>query len=493
MSPRTPIWQWSAVEIAAAVRRGAVSPAAVVDAVADRMGAVDPLISAFCTPMIDEARIAAELLGARIAAGASVGPLAGVPVAIKDLICTKGTRTTSGSVAYRDFVPDEDDVVVQRLRAADALIVGKTNASEFGYGPTGINRLFPPTRNPWDRSRTPGGSSAGSAAAVAAGIVPVALGSDGGGSIRIPASFCGIYGIKPSMGRVPLYPGCRDERYPGVSSWESVEHIGPLSRSVADSALILSVIAGPDPRDRHSIPTADVHWIEATGRLDPPSHSSLRIAYSPDLGSAHLDPDVAGVLESAIAEIETATGSAVRRLALDWPDLLPAFDALIALDTDLVGIRALIADHPGDISPALVRLAERAWTAEDFSSALMLRKAAVNRMWRLMSDIDILLTPSVAVAAFDLQLEGPAQIAGVDVGPADWSAFSYIANFTGQPAASVPVGFARPAGSESTGGTPALPVGLQIIGRHLGDESVLAFSALVERVCAPPAPRWPMP
>ena len=160
-----------------------------------------------------------------------VGPLAGVPVAVKDLICTRGLRTTFGSRLYADHVPEEDDVVVERLRAAGAVIIGKTNTSEFGYGAVGHNPLFATTRNPWNPTLTPGGSSAGSAAAVAARMVPLALGSDGGGSVRIPAALRGVFGIKPSWGRVPVYPGCRDERYPGISSWESLEHIGPITRT----------------------------------------------------------------------------------------------------------------------------------------------------------------------------------------------------------------------------------------------------------------------
>ena len=190
---------------------------------------------------------------AKIAAGKDPGLLAGVPIGIKDLVATKDILTVMGSPLYRDFVPDEDDIVVERLKDAGAVIIGKTNVPEFGYSGVGHNPVFPATRNPWNLDMTSGGSSAGSGASVAAGVAPFAIGSDGGGSIRIPSALCGLYGIKASMGRVPLYPGCRDERYPGVSSWESLEHVGPMSRTVTDSALMLKVITGPDPRDRYSI------------------------------------------------------------------------------------------------------------------------------------------------------------------------------------------------------------------------------------------------
>jgi len=214
-----------------------VSPVEAVDAVLDRL---DRTLHMFTTVVPDQAREAAKQLAADITAGHEVGPLAGVPTGVKDLIYTEGIRTASGSHAYADFVPDEDDVVVERIKAAGAVVIGKTQVPEFGYSGTGQTPIAEPTRNPWNLDRTSGGSSAGSGAAVASGVGPFSLGSDGGGSVRIPASFCGVYGIKPTMGRVPLYPGTKDHRYPGVSSWESIEHIGPLTRTVADTARLAS-------------------------------------------------------------------------------------------------------------------------------------------------------------------------------------------------------------------------------------------------------------
>ena len=260
-----------AVTLARLVRDKSVSPVETTAAAIAAMERLDPELHAFCTPAAKEAMAAARALEARITRGESPGPLAGVPVGIKDLILTKGLRTTFGSQLYRDYVPKVDDIAVARLRAADAIILGKTNAAEFGYGGFGHNPLFPTTLNPWDPSRTPGGSSAGSAAAVAAGICPLALGSDGGGSVRLPAAFTGLFGIKPTMGRIPLWPGCRDETLPGASGWESIEHYGPLARTVADAALCLSVITGPDPRDRHSLPDEGLDWLAAVGASLPKS------------------------------------------------------------------------------------------------------------------------------------------------------------------------------------------------------------------------------
>lgn len=472
----TALWQWSATGIADAVRSGSVPASAFLEASRRRIEEINPVLHAFCTLALDEAAERARDIDRRVRGGGPVGPLAGVPVAVKDLIPTRGIRTTGGSWAYHDHVPDTDDVAVERLRAAGALIVGTTTASEFGYGPTGENPVFPGVGNPWDPVLTPGGSSAGSAAAVAAGMVPVALGSDGGGSIRIPAALCGVYGIKPSMGRVPLHPGCRDERFPGFSSWESLEHIGPLTRTVADSALVLSVITGPDPRDRYSVPCCDVDWVAAAAV----SAAGLTFGYSPDLGHARVDPDVRVVVDAAVEALDRVVSGGVRRLDLPWPDLGPTFSALVALDTDLVGLRDLVSRSTHDVSPAVRSVVTHPWTADELTNAVRERKAACNRMWKVMADVDILLTPTLSVTAFDRSLPGPAVIDGRPVGPDAWTPFSAVANLTGQPAASVPVGF-TPTG---------LPVGLQLIGRHLGDAAVLAASTLVHSACGPNL-RWP--
>lgn len=214
MDVKQQICGMDAVALAKAIRTKELSPVEVVEAHLARMEVLELSIHAFCTITSQAAREQARQVEARILRGDEVGVLAGVPVGIKDLVSTAGIRTVSGSPAYKDFVPDEDDVVVERLKKADAIIVGKTNVPEFGYSGVGHNPVFETTRNPWNLAMTPGGSSAGSGAAVASGEVPFAIGSDGGGSIRIPAAHSGIYGIKASMGRVPLYPGCRDERYP---------------------------------------------------------------------------------------------------------------------------------------------------------------------------------------------------------------------------------------------------------------------------------------
>jgi aspartyl-tRNA(Asn)/glutamyl-tRNA(Gln) amidotransferase subunit A len=295
---------------------------------------------------------------------------------------------------------------------------------------------------------------------------PVAIAADGGGSIRIPASFCGLFGMKASMGRVPMYPSCRDERYPGIASWEGLEHVGPVSRTVADSALVFSVIAGPDPRDRHSIPAGDVDWRAAAEAGDL---GGLRVAWSADLGRVAVDTEVARVAADAAAAF-AELGCEVEEADPDFADPGAAFPALIALESDLTGMRELIARHGDEMSPHLVDLITRDWRAEDFTDALTTRKALVNAMWRFMRRYDLLLTPTLTTPPFPVHMQGPEKVGGRYVRDTAWLSFTYPFNLTGQPAATVPAGF-------TAGG---LPVGLQIVGRHLDDGLVLRAAAAFE-------------
>lgn len=470
------ICKMDAVSIAAAVREKRLSPVEVIEASLAQMEALEPQLHAFCTPTPELALDRARELEKDIVAGRPIGPLAGVPVGIKDLVCTKGIRTVSGSFAYEEFVPEEDDVVVERLIAAGAIILGKTNVPEFGYSGVGHNPVYETTRNPWNTDMTPGGSSAGSGVAVASGMCPFAIGSDGGGSIRIPAAHCGLYGLKASMGRVPLYPGTKDERYPGVSSWESLEHIGPLSRTVADSALMMSVIAGQDARDRHTLPDPNFDWMETLkGDL-----KGKRIAYSPDWGYAPVDSRVRQVVDEAVKVFEQDLGCIVEEAHPGWDDPYDAFWGIVAAESDLKGLRDM-ADRYGDrMTPHLVDFIRRDWKAEDFTSALMTRKAVNNKMWRFMQRYDLLLTPTLAVPPFPVHIQGPEKIDGHIVAPFRWLAFTFPMNLTGQPAASVPAGWTD----------DGLPVGLQIIGRHLDDQMLLRASAAFEQA-KPWAHRWP--
>jgi aspartyl-tRNA(Asn)/glutamyl-tRNA(Gln) amidotransferase subunit A len=467
-----------ATTLAAQIRRREISAVEATREAFERIAALDGALAAFCALDEEQALTEARAIDQRLAAGETVGPLAGVPVAIKDLISTRGLTTTFGSPLYRDNVPTIDDVVVERLREAGAIVIGKTNTSEFGYGPVGHNNLFATTRNPWNTELTPGGSSAGSAAAVAAGMVPLALGSDGGGSIRIPAALTGIVGIKPSWGRVPVYPGCRDETEPGASGWESLEHIGPITRTVGDAALALSVLSGPTSRDRHSLPAEGLDWTD----LDPGRLKGKRIAFSPDLGFASVDAEIAEIAGATAMALAEAVGAELAFTAPDIGTTQPMFEAIVAMDTDRRGLRLLAERHGYGFGGALARLLATPWSADDFTDAILGRKCVANVMWRFMERYELLLTPTAAVTAFAADSEGPATIGGHTVLPSAWTPFSALANLTGQPAISVPAGFTR----------AGLPVGLQIMGCHLDDLGVLRAARGVE-LARPWAHRWPTP
>ena len=470
------ICRMDALGLAELIQKKQLSPVEVIDAVLERMTTLEPALHAFCTPTPDNARADARRIEAELVAGNTVGPLAGIPIGIKDLVLTKGVRTVSGSWAYADYIPDEDDIVVERLKAAGAVVIGKINVPEFGYSGVTENPVFATTCNPWNTDLTPGGSSGGSGAAVAAGIGPVAIGSDGGGSIRIPSSFCGLYGIKPSMGRVPLYPGCRDERYPGVSSWESLEHLGPMSRTVVDSALLLSVIAGYDDRDRLSLPDADFDWLTAPqGDI-----AGLRVAYSPDWGYAAVDPQVRELVGAAVRVFEQDLGCTVEEAHPGWDDPGPAFWGLVALETDLRGMRAMADDLGDKMSPHLVEMLRMDFSAEDLNAGILARKHVYNKMWRFMRKYDLLLTPTMCVPPYPTGLQAPASIDGRIAGPLDTIAFTFPFNMTGQPASTVPAGWTD----------DGLPVGMQIVGRRLDDALVLRASAAFE-AAAPWRDRWP--
>lgn len=457
----------SAHDLARRIRERELSPVEVTEAVIARIDALNPELVAFCA--VDHARARAAAKGAESAVtrGEPLGPLHGVPVSVKDLIFTKDLPTVGGSKAYVGFTPDEDDVVVERLRGAGAILVGKTNTPDFGYGPT-FDPVYGTTRNPWDATRTPAGSSGGSAVAVATGMGPVSLGSDGGGSIRVPASFCGIYGLNPSFGRVPLYPGARDTRYPGFSGWESLERIGPLTRTVTDAALVLDVIKGPDPRDRHSLPSTG----EVYARGLEVDLTGLRIAWTHDWGiGARVDSDVAQIFEQAVQRFADL-GAYVENASPKFEHAHATFDAIRALDADLEAMGGLIDRYPPGTAPSrFVDMASTDRTFIDASRAVAARKDVYNAFWRFFESYDLILTPTAPVAAFSLDVSGPAEIGGQPVtDPMSWVQYTVPISLTGNPSASIPCGW-----------TPdGLPVGLQIVGNHLDDRLVLQASRAFE-------------
>ena len=449
----------TAVELAAAIRRKKVSPVEVVDAVLARIEKLNRTLNAYCTTTADLARREAKAAErALMRKGERLGPLHGVPFSIKDLLITKGVRTTWGSKLYADHVPEEDAPAVERLKAAGAILVGKTNTPAFGWIGATHNLVFGITRNPWNPERTPGGSSGGAGAAVAAGMAPLAVGTDGGGSIRIPSCFSGIFGLKPSFGRVPVYP---------FSGAWSLSHAGPMTRTVVDAALMLNVLAGPDERDPHSLPGQPIDYVKALrGTL-----KGLRVAWSSTLGYATVDPEIQAVCQRAAKRFKEF-GCKLDSADPGWSSPYEAWKVIFC-----GGIAARLApylpEHRQDIEPGLVRIIEEAlkWPPTSYVQAWFDRLTFCDHVRKFFAKYDLLLTPTVACPPFKAGLENPTEIAGRPIPDYGWIPFTYPFNLTGQPAASVPCGFTR----------DGLPVGLQIVGRRFDDATVLRAAACVER------------
>ncbi len=448
-----------ATELAALIRKKKVSPVEVVDAVLGRIERVNGTLNAFVTPTADQARRDAKAAERALAKkGAKLGPLHGVPFSVKDLVITKGVRTTFGTPLYRDNVPTEDAPAVERLKAAGAIMLGKTNTPTFGWIGATHNLLFGPTRNPWNLGRTPGGSSGGASAAAAAGLGPLHVGTDGGGSIRIPASFAGIYGFKASFGRVPVYPAS--------GAW-SLSHIGPMTRTVADAALMLQVVAGPDERDQTSLPPQRVDYLKALGG----GVKGLRVAWSEDLGYAvALDPEVRDLCARATKAFREL-GCRVETVNPGWPSPQECWGEIFC-----GGIATRMApylDRKSEIDPGLHAIIEATLKnpPTKYVQAWFDRLAWWEHPRRLFETYDLLLTPTIACPPFAVGLDNPTEIAGTRVEPYAWIPFTFPFNMTGQPAASVPCGFTK----------DGLPVGLQIVGRRFDDVTVLRASAAFER------------
>ena len=450
----------SASELAALIRRRAVSPVEVIDAVLARVARVNPDVNALCTVTDEDAREAAAAAEMAVMTGEPLGPLHGVPVSIKDLIFTRRVRTTGGSRLFADHYPEEDAVAVERLRAAGAILIGKSNTSEFGHKAVTDNALFGPTRNPWDRQRTAGGSSGGAAAALAAGLGPLAVGTDDGGSIRIPAAFCGVFGFKPSFGRVPVGPGL-----PG--GLESVSHVGPMARTVRDAALMLDVLAGPDDRDRHSL-GADPGGPYLAACDEP--LAGLSVAWSADLGRGVVEPEVEELCGRAAEELETL-GCHVEVVVPPWDDPEGMFRTLVAAELHAAWGAHLDQDPPVlDKSLLALLRAGRGVTVAQYLDAARGRRELWGEVQRFLARFDLLVSPTVAVPAFALGPAAPKEVAGRSISPLGWMPYTFPFNLTGQPAASVPAGMTA----------AGLPVGLQIVGRRHADRTVLTASAALE-------------
>ena len=441
--------------MAAHLRRRDFSSVELVSATLDRIELRNPQLNAYVTVAFDEALEQAARCDRALARGEKVGPLHGVPFSAKDLIFTKGMRTTGGSKLYENFVPEFDDVAVERLRSAGSILLGKTNLAEFGYGGFTHNLLFGPTKNPLNLELTPGGSSGGASAAIAAGLGPLALGTDGGGSIRTPAAFCGLVGFKPTFGAVPLFPSARSSHFPGFSGWESVEHLGPITRTVEDAILVFESLRGVHPQDRHSInPLSDT-------RLN---RRPLRVGWSSDLGYATVDRQVVRAFESVIRTIDENLDWNLESKAPGFADPAEGFWPLIAAETDVVGLRGLQAEQRVSLSSYLEEALALDFSLEEIREAHFIRQDVFVKLSAYFTEFDLLLTPTSAVPAFGNQELEPKEIDGRAVHAMAWTAFTFPFNLSGLPAISVPC-------ATSADGKQ---IGLQIVGPRLHDDQVLS-------------------
>ena len=453
----------SAVELAELVRRRALSPVEITRAVLERIERLNPRLGAYVLIHAERALTEARAAEQAVMDGRPLGPLHGVPVSIKDNLWTAGERTTFGSRLLAQFVAPEDAPSVAGLRAAGAIFVGRTNLPEFAWRGSTDNPLFGESRNPWDLTRTPGGSTGGGAAAVAAGLGPLALGSDGAGSIRIPASFCGLVGLKPTFGRVPMYPAAGGN--------ELVAHVCPLARTVRDVALMMNAIARYDPRDAFALPDDGVDYLTACS--EPLSGARggapLRIAWSADLGFASVEPETRRIAEAA-ARAFSEIGPKVEEASPDLGDPSTILQALYgAAQAGAHAARSL--EQKAQMDPELVRYAEASAgrSVVEHGRAIVARQGMVDTLRRFFERHDLLLTPTLCLPAFPLGPVGPREVAGREVTHLGWT-LCYPFNYSGQPAVSVPAGFTA----------SGLPVGLQIVGRRLEDALVLRAAAAFE-------------
>ncbi len=455
-----PIVWMTATEMAGKIRSKELSAREVLDAHLTQIEAVNPPLNAMVTVVADRAIEQATAADDALARGDEVGVLHGLPVAHKDLHETAGIRTTLGSPIYADWVPDRNTLIVQRMIDAGAITVGKTNTPEFGAGSQTFNTVFGTTVNPWDTSKTCGGSSGGAAVALATGMAALADGSDMGGSLRNPASFCNIVGFRPSPGRVPVWPSS--------TGWSPLAVHGPMARTAEDIALFMSAIAGADRRVPISLPGAPSSFARPLDR----DLTGTRVAWSPRLGDLPVDPTVLTVMEEQRSVFEQL-GCEVVDVDPDLRAADEAFQTLRAWQFEL-GTGAIMDEHREQLKDTVIWNVEqgRALTGPDVGAAERARTELFHRFSDFMTGFDLLVCPVSQVPPFEAGTEWISEIDGTPMATyISWMQSCSRITVTGHPAASVPAGF-----------TPdGLPVGLQFVGRHLDDFGVLQFAHAFER------------
>jgi len=442
--------------LARLLRSRKVSATELMQAFIAQIERVNPKVNAIVTFLPEQALKAARALDRRKAFDR---PLAGLPIAYKDLVPTKGIRTTYGSPIYADHVPAENHLIVERLGAAGAITLGKTNTPEFGAGSQTFNKVFGATRNPYDVSKTCGGSSGGAAAAVAAGMLPFADGSDLAASLRNPGNYCNVVGFRPTPGRVPSWPA--------ANAWDTLSVMGPIGRTVEDTAFLLSAMAGPDPRAPTSLGEPGSVFSRPLRR----DFRKTRVAWSRDLGGLPMDRRVTQALEPALA-VCRSLGCTVDEAEPDFSGATEAFETLRAVGF-LGRYGALLKEHRGQLKDTVIWNIEEGLrrSPEQIARAGTLRSELFHRMRAFLEKYDFLLCPVNQLPPFPLEVEWPRDIAGVPLGNyLDWMKSCYYITITSHPAISVPAGF-----------TPeGLPVGLQIVGRYRDDFGVLQLAHAYE-------------
>ena len=447
----------SAIELAARIRRKDVSARDVMSAHLARIERVNPKVNAIVTLVADRA-MADAARADDLAKGGTPGPLHGLPVAHKDLVDTAGIRTTRGSRFYRDTVPTRDALIVTRMRAAGAITVGKTNTPELGAGSQTFNDVFGATRNPYDLAKTCGGSSGGAAVALACGMVPIADGTDFGGSLRNPAAFCNVVGLRPSPGRVPVE----------TNSWSPLSVSGPMARSVADVALFLSVLAGPDARGPLTNVEEGARFRAPLGR----DFKGVRVAWWKGLGGIPFEPEIRTVIDSTRRVFE-GLGCAIEEAEPDFTGVAEAFAAL-RYTSNYAQNSALVRQRPEWVKDTIkfeVAEAERL-TAADVGRAIARQTQMYDQSRQFFEKYEYFVLPVTQVAPFDVSIPYPTSIAGTAMTTyIDWMRSCWYVSFMSNPAISVPAGFTA----------AGLPVGLQIVGRHRDDWSVLQLAHAFEQ------------
>ena len=447
---------FSVLKLRSAIGSGSLSSEALVKESLARIERLNPVVNAFSQVFEEEALEEARACDREAAEGRFRGPLHGIPMGVKDLFFVADRLCQRGSAAYRTFTPKETAPIVQRMIDAGAIMIGKTTTTEMGWSGSGYSEFYGPTRNPWNPALTSGGSSSGSGAALAARMVPFTLGSDGGGSVRIPAAFCGVFAMKASLGRVPAWPW---------SATEMLSHAGPMSLSAKDSALLFNVVKGPDSRDHQALPDDGADYTE-TRPL-----ASLRVGFAPSLFGVEVAPEIDRSVREAVKVIGHALGVDIRPVAPDWRDPIRIFETLWVAGRGVAyGAQSDLASFGSGFRRLVEASAE--YGLADYLSAAKARAEFAGKVHALFDEIDLLLLPTVPVEPFAADLEAPEGFHSTSrvLAWTGWTPFTYPFNLSGNPAASLPCGLTA----------NGLPVGLQVVGRRHADAVVMAFCQQAE-------------